>query len=112
LVSTLLLLSAVVSASMLSESPSDDVASAQLALLFVVARHRRHLCASLLRDFGGLPGFRIVIDRRRSERRGRLSAPVHRDRRLAARRRRGIDHELVTVGFAIIALHDSRGLQC
>ena len=83
---------------------SESAETSSCTLLFVVARHRRDLCASLTRDFSGIPGFRIVIDRRRTDRRREIGTSARLERRRRQRRTRGVDHELVTVGFAIVAV--------
>jgi hypothetical protein len=90
-----------------SLSPKRSESSA-VTLLFIVARHRRDLCATLTRDFGSVPGFRIIVDRRRADRRLRAGAAPGPERRHRARRGHRIDHDLLTVGFAVVQISGAR----
>jgi hypothetical protein len=71
-------------------------------LLFIVSRHQPDLYAHLCRQFAAEPDMKVVLDRRRGERR-RDSAPrPDSAERRQGDRRQNIDvaHQLLTMGYA------------
>ena len=72
--------------------------------ILVVARTQPSLYDYLCQDFAGDPDVRVVIDRRRGERRQRGEQWSTDRRRNERRTRPPIDHKLQSIGFAIVRL--------
>lgn len=72
--------------------------------ILVVARTQQSLYEYLCQDFAEDPDVRVVIDRRRGERRQRGEAWSAERRRNERRTRPAIDDKLESVGFAIVRL--------
>jgi hypothetical protein len=73
-------------------------------LIFIVARDRKDLFASLSRTFAGDDLVDIVIDRRTKERRRTPLAPETERRRKDRRIRDATDRRLRARGYAVIAV--------
>ncbi len=76
--------------------------------LFIVARERHDLYASLVRTFEVDEGVRVILDRRLGERRRRLAAPAVDHRRGERRARPEVDAQLRSRGWALLSLPLSR----
>lgn len=70
--------------------------------LLVVARDRREFWDCWTQWFSGIPHVRVILDRRRGERRRRVKAHQPERREADRRHHPGIDAELRSVGFDII----------
>lgn len=75
--------------------------------LFVVARERHDLYASLVRTFETDEAVRVILDRRLGERRRRLEARAVDHRRGARRARPEVDTQLRSRGWALLSLPPS-----
>ncbi len=71
-------------------------------LLFVVARDQPELWDCWTQWFSGIPHVRVILDRRRGERRRQVEAHGPERRQTDRRRHPGIEAELRSVGFDII----------
>ena len=69
--------------------------------IYVVARDRRDLYESLRGEFAGQADVRVVVDRRRGERRRSARGSAGDVRRLDRRQQADLDAELRTVGSFI-----------
>lgn len=71
--------------------------------LFIVARDQPHLLEQLKRDFAGVEGIEVMLDRRKARRR-RSSAKVMPERRRTERRLQQIVAELSSIGFSVVVV--------
>lgn len=71
-------------------------------LLFIVARDRRELWDCWTQWFSGIPHVRVILDRRRGERRRQVKAHQPERRQTDRRRQAGTDAGLRSAGFEII----------
>ncbi len=71
-------------------------------LVFLVARDRPELRDCWARWFSGLPHVRVILDRRRGERRRQVKAHQPERRQTDRRRQAGTDAGLRSAGFEII----------
>jgi hypothetical protein len=71
-------------------------------LLFIVSRHQPDLYAYLCRQFAAEPDMKVVLDRRRGERRREPApSPEIAERRRGDRRQNNdVAHQLLTMGYA------------
>jgi hypothetical protein len=71
--------------------------------LFIVAKEHPELCAHLEREFVGEDGVRVVLDRRRTDRRRIRAVIPGEDRRRTDRRSNpGLQQELAALNFALV----------
>ena len=70
--------------------------------LLIVAKNQRALYEYLMNDFEADPEVRVVMDRRRMERRQRMEAWAAERRQSERRVRAPLDEKFQTVGFAVI----------
>ena len=76
--------------------------------LFIVARNQRELYEELKRAFARHESVEVLLDRRVADRRHRQAdAPVL-ERRRSEQRRRAVDEQLRTFGWALVALEPAR----
>lgn len=75
-----------------------------LTALFIIARHRHDLYASLARTFETDDTVRVILDRRVGEQRQRHEPPVIEHRQGERRARPEVDTHLRSRGWALISL--------
>ncbi len=90
--------------SSLEAHPAPD----RIRCLFIVARDQSDLWHSLRRDFGVDAGVRVLLNRRRGERRQRIQAHAFERRRADRRRQPSIDNNLRYRSFVIV--HEQQGV--
>lgn len=71
-------------------------------LLFVVARHNYPLYEYLKRKLSGENGIRVILDRRRGDRRQRIAAPGQEKRKGPRRRQHARQDDLRSYGLAVL----------